>query len=1242
MVSGRDLADARPVDRRVGGLAQVIGRLGGTGGVWLLAAALAAASGAVFLALVLPMPAYDEIELPWLFFAVAFGLAEVGALHLSVRSQAVTVSLAEIPLVVGFYFAAPADLVLAQLAGTAIALVAVRRQSPLKLAFNLSLSSLTTSLAVVVFRAVAPSTGEDMLLWWAASLAGSATAALVSAPVIAAAMSISRRGEPRALRTRLVVGLVAATVNSSLALVAVEVLRTRPQLLWPAVIPSIVMILGYRAYANQRERQARLEFLHECARILQRPFLEEATLTQLLRRTRVMFHADVAEVVVFADAERPHPTRAVVGPGDAVEAPSTVDEQLAAGRLGLLSWAGDGALIRRPGQDRATADLLAAAGLTDAIVVPLLGDRGVVGTLLVANRDAHRGAFTREDLRLLETLGVQAGAALQSSSLVSRLAETLANVTQLAAAIQSSDDAIMALAPDGTIVAWNPAAEVLFGYPAAEIAGMPARVLVGPDRRDEVAERFGGATAGGPVRQGSTEIVRRDGTRVPVSATLSPIVDSEGSVRGLAAIVRDETERTRAEAALRASEEQFRSVFQDGPIGMAMAGDDLRWAAVNDALCRMLERRPEELIGQGLEHSVHPDDVAAALRQTTELLASPGGGGYSVKRRYVSASGRTVWARVTARPLWDAAAGSGRAICIIEDVTESHLAADRVRDTEARLHRAVAAFTAVREPASVLQAVLEAARDLLDADFAAIAVLSDDGATIVDIKFDGIDEASAHAIGRIPEGMGLLGLVRRATTPMRISDVAAHPAAAGFPAGHPVIASFLSVPIVFEERLLAHIYVGNKRSNAEFDAEDEVVAAALASQAAVVLENARITSRALALIDELDRANARLRQANDAKSEFLGTVSHELRTPLHSILVAAELVHDPVFGPLSDERVRELGATIQESGRHLLGLIDDLVDLSRIEADRIDLRRAEIAVGQLLREVHHEIAPLAGARGLSIEVSGDLGARIHADPLRIRQVLVNLLANAVKFTKSGGRISIDVHRSARSIEIAVSDTGIGIAPGDLERVFEPFERGTGASSPGAGLGLAIARRLVELHGGSLDVSSASGVGSTFTVALPRAVDAGRPPAAGPPVLDEQLTFDPAPRTILAVEDDPTALRLVADLLRRSRFVVEEARGIAEAKERLHAAVPSLILLDTRLGGEDGLDLARWARVTPAVRDVPILALSADAMQHDVERARDAGCDGHLAKPVVARELLARIRELTAPGPAPAETGAGSV
>jgi PAS domain S-box-containing protein len=864
---------------------------------------------------------------------------------------------------------------------------------------------------------------------------------------------------------------------------------------------------------------------------------------------------------------------------------------------------------------------------------------GFLGALVAVGGMAHRvDATSRRRRREMELLAAE-GRVLQA-----RFETSQADTTQLAALVTSFDDAIIAISPRGLIQTWNPAAERLFGYPASKAVGRRVSRLLSREQRARAAQTLWRVRAGVQVRDVDFEIVRADCSRVVIAATVSPIIGPDGAVTGASAIARDDTNRRRAEADLRVTVDHFRGVFQSSPVGMGLVGQDFAWVRVNQALCRMLGRHEDELVGAPSLGLVHPGDEEAVHDLLARVVRGDSTGSI-VEARYVPAGDRVVWVKITTRPLRDAGTGALHALCIVEDITERRHAEERARETEARFHRAVLAFTAVREPAGVLDAVLTAARDLTSAEYAAIAVLDEDGA-VVDVVVHDPDagrrpEGSAASpagpaaqVTQVVRAEATLGLLGPDGTPVRLL---AEPRV-GVPGRWPAVPglrSFLGVPIVFEGRLLAKLFLWNRRTaggvDADgFDRDDEKVAVALAAQAAISLENARIHDRDAALVRELDRTNADLLRANAARSAFLASISHELRTPLHSILAAAELIHDPLFGPYSERRARELGTTIQGSGRHLLHLIDDLVDLSRIEAGGMDLRLVEVPLGTILAEIRSEIAPLAAEKGISLRVPRGRGPIVEADPLRLRQVLLNLLANAVKFTGRGGRIRVEVRRDATGTTIAVHDTGIGIAPDDLERAFLPFEQVSGTNSPGAGLGLAISRRLVELHGGRLIVTSKLDHGSTFTVYLlpapDRATDtapARRVPAAALP--------KPAGdgRPILLVEDDETARGVLAEVLERGGYPVLVAQDVGEALGHLETALPGLVVLDLQLGDEDGLAVARHVRARGEESRLPILVLTAGGSPSDPERALAAGCDLYLAKPIGARELLGHVHRLLA-------------
>jgi CheY-like chemotaxis protein/anti-sigma regulatory factor (Ser/Thr protein kinase) len=340
------------------------------------------------------------------------------------------------------------------------------------------------------------------------------------------------------------------------------------------------------------------------------------------------------------------------------------------------------------------------------------------------------------------------------------------------------------------------------------------------------------------------------------------------------------------------------------------------------------------------------------------------------------------------------------------------------------------------------------------------------------------------------------------------------------------------------------------------------------------------------------------------------------------MLISADMLRDPALGPLTEATVQDLAAKILASGRHLLGLIDDLLDLSRIEAGQLDLAVVPTPVGPLLGEVRQTVAPMASDRGVFLHVPADVPGQVLADPLRLRQVLLNLLTNAIKFTDTGGRVWVELSYLGESAVISVRDTGVGIAPQDLDRIFQPFEKAS-ITAAGAGLGLAIAQRLVEMQGGMLQVASTVGAGATFTVTVPR-VQAGTPRAQ--PAAGERWEPSPAQQPVLVVEDDPALLDLTARVLEGAGFGVDRAVSVAEALATLARSNPALVLLDLSLGDANGLEVVRRVRDNPSTCHIPVVAVSAKAASGDVQRALAAGCDAHLAKPTGAQELLGVVRE----------------
>jgi len=391
---------------------------------------------------------------------------------------------------------------------------------------------------------------------------------------------------------------------------------------------------------------------------------------------------------------------------------------------------------------------------------------------------------------------------------------------------------------------------------------------------------------------------------------------------------------------------------------------------------------------------------------------------------------------------------------------------------------------------------------------------------------------------------------------------------------------------------------------------------------------------------ELDRACAAAEAATDAKSRFLANMSHEIRTPMNAILGMAELLHET---PLSEEQAQYVGI-FRNSGRVLLELINDILDLSKAEAGKLELRARPVKLRSYLRSTIEPLATDARRRQLSVELvlDPDLPNYVQADELRLRQVLVNLLGNAIKFTEHGRvvlRVAPDPRDAAR-IRFVVRDTGIGIAPDQLPQLFQPFTQADASSERrygGTGLGLSLTRQYVQLMGGEVHVESVVGIGSVFSFSLELAtaseVDVTNTTTqtnAGTttPTKDPQT---PTSVRILLVEDSPDNRFLVEKYLADDCYVLEAAEDGLQAVEMFQASTYDLVLMDGQLPGCSGYEatetIRAWEREehrTPT----PIIALTADAMEDDRRRAIQVGCDAHLSKPIMKQALLDAIEAYT--------------
>ncbi len=378
--------------------------------------------------------------------------------------------------------------------------------------------------------------------------------------------------------------------------------------------------------------------------------------------------------------------------------------------------------------------------------------------------------------------------------------------------------------------------------------------------------------------------------------------------------------------------------------------------------------------------------------------------------------------------------------------------------------------------------------------------------------------------------------------------------------------------------------------------------------------------------EALLQAQEEAERANRVKSQFLASMSHELRTPLNAILGFSELLNDDATGRFDEATRRRFLDQIHSSGVHLLQLINDILDLSKVEAGQMELQLQAVELRRLIDEARATVEPLAQGKAISLNV--DPGPELHliADPAKLKQMLLNLLSNAIKFTPDGGRIQIRGRQVDSWAEIAVSDTGIGIAAEDLGRLFTEFQQldaGPARQQEGTGLGLALTRRFAELHGGQVSVESAPGKGSTFTLRLPLEAKTLRAPARHEP--HSVTASDLSRPLVLVVDDNPQAAEILARTMGAGGFRIKVAHTGTEALTMARDLKPVAITLDILLPEVDGWEVLNRLKADEATRNIPVIVVS---VVDNPALGQALGAFDYFVKPVDGKALLSRLSQYT--------------
>ncbi len=654
----------------------------------------------------------------------------------------------------------------------------------------------------------------------------------------------------------------------------------------------------------------------------------------------------------------------------------------------------------------------------------------VIGVLTVSSRNADE--FDREAIEPLQLVAARIGLAI--SACLDREQLELKSL-----ALDGAANAIFITDSDGTIEWVNRGFTRLTGYAADEAIGQTPRMLKSGRQSDQFYEQVWRKIKTGRVFRGEMVNRNKDGLHSTVVQTITPVLDGRGEVSHFLAIQDDVTAEVAATHELAASEQRLRLVMETVTSGIVLLDSDGRALLFNDALCRILGYSREALEGTPLAHLFQPNDRSRVIEQVAAHVR--GGDIERYVMKLVRRDGRTIDADISACPFSEGGVVIG-SLVEVRDVSE-----------ELALRRTV------ERAASEVSAILDSTQEAI--------VFADEDGTILRANL-----AAGAMFGWLEDelvGQNVAVFVAEPARSLHGQDPAHHLAS-----GEASTSLGLVIGTTRE-------VVGVRRDGTEFPVDVSV--------AEIEREDG---SRGFTAVirDITERREAErvreLRHQVTVRNEFLATMSHELRTPLNSILGFGQLLAENTAGDLS-ERQQTYVEQILGSGRHLLDLINDLLDISRIDAGTSELRIAAVAPAAVIAEVTAGLASIAGDKGIELRTRlDDAPARVHADERQLRQALLNLVANAIKFTVEG-HVEVRVSEADGDLVIEVGDTGIGIAEDDLERVFQPFtqvDTGDRRRQGGTGLGLAITSRIAQMHGGTLTLQSTLGSGSTFTLRLP--------------------------------------------------------------------------------------------------------------------------------------------------------------
>ncbi|HCK65055.1 MAG TPA: hypothetical protein DHW49_02215 [Anaerolineae bacterium] len=859
------------------------------------------------------------------------------------------------------------------------------------------------------------------------------------------------------------------------------------------------------------------------------------------------------------------------------------------------------------------------------------------------------------------------------------------NEARFRSLIENGVDEISIISADGSLIYESPSANPTLGYPKGEFLRKSLLELVHPDDLGRFQNQFAELLRNPAEHSRQRFRLRhRDGRWVWVEGVGTNLLH-EPSILGIVVNYHDVTEIVETEEALRSSEEQYRSLFEDSPIAL--------W--VEDF--SEVKKRFEQLKANGIVDIPayileHPNFVEECLRSVTildvnqaalklynashksQLLGGLGNNTVPITTKKFEyeliqfAQGNLNFARegtdhtlsglkIDVNIHWTVVPGYEETL---EKVIVSTIDITERKQSEEKIQRQLKRLNSLRN----IDIAISNSFDLnLSLDTLLSATLSELNVSAASILLFNVDLSMLEF--QAGKGFYSSGIEQ---THVRLGEGLAGESALGKQSvfipnlvyakekfirsellQDEGFVSYYGIPLTAKGKLKGVLEVFN-RTELRPDKEWIDFFETLAGQAAIAIDNAQLFEnlqrsnfelerRVAERTAELNKTNLELEHANRAKDEFLANMSHELRTPLNSILGLSESMLEQYQETLNENQKKSL-QIIEASGKHLLDLINDILDLSKLEAGMFDYYPQLIRADDLCKSSIIFVKSQATKKNISLDYEIEAGiSDFSADPRRLKQVLVNLLTNAVKFTPNNGHVTLKVlaDEEKEVIQFSVIDNGIGIAPEDLRRLFTPFvqvESSLNRHFEGTGLGLALVQKLTDLHGGSVEVESEVGKGSRFTIKLPYqqtmlAQEKEAEKIVSQPIHVE-VQYQPkaagSHQKILLVEDNQANILTIGEYLENYGYEIVVANDGLQAIEKANEINPDVILMDIQMPVMDGLEATHRLRSDVRFASTPIIALTALAMHGDRERCLEAGATEYMSKPVSLKELRKVIEE----------------